>query len=226
MSEVFDDRRQAGRVLSQQISLTQFEKLNTIVLALPRGGVPVAFEIAEALQLPLDVLIARKIGHPLYPEYGIGAITEDQKPWLDPEALGVAQLSEQQIETIIKNEKKEIWRRIEKYRYRKPLRSLKGKIVILVDDGLATGGTARVAIGYIKSKEAKRIILAIPVGAQKAIDDLKGQVDDVVCLNQSTSFLSVGRYYRDFKQLSDHEVVELLNKIRFNRIDQKLSLQF
>lgn len=212
MERIFKDRRHAGKTLAQHIQLTDLEKMNTIVLALPRGGVPIAFEVAQALNCPLDVLVVRKIGHPRNSEYGIGAITEDGSYWLDPEA-SVSHITSLVVDSIIAKEKKELERRIAMYRDH-DLPSLLGQNVVLVDDGLATGVTAKVASRYLRSLGAKKIILAVPVCAADSAKKIRQEVDQLICINEPRYFLGVGEFYLRFDQTSDEEVLELLEKNR------------
>lgn len=191
---------------------------NAVVLALPRGGVPVASEISKRLNIPFDILIVRKIGHPFHPEYGIGAITEDGISWMDPEAVGLSRITPEQIQNVLEHEKNEITRRLKIYRQGRPITSLIGKTVILVDDGLATGVTARVAVDYARKNGASKIILAIPICSGHTARRLREEIDDVICLNEPTYFQSVGEFYQDFIQLSDEEVLELLPANSANKI--------
>lgn len=211
MNQVFENRKEAGILLSAHLSLlSKKEQENAIILALPRGGVPVAYEISQKTRIPFDVLIVRKIGHPLQPEYGIGAITEDGFYWMDPEAVGLSEVTKNQIDQVIKNEKKEIKRRVDIYRSGRTLPALDGKTVILVDDGLATGVTARVGAQFAKAKGAAKVILAIPVCSERTAERLRNQVDQVICLNEPNLFFGVGQFYRDFTQLSDEDVLKFL----------------
>ena len=209
MISLFKDRRQAGVKLAEKLKLSDSEISNAILIALPRGGVAVGVEVANALQIPMDVLIVRKVGHPLYSEYGIGAVTEDEFSFLDPEALGVDKIPEEIIAELFAQEKKEVARRRLKYRNDRPLVDLKNKVVIIVDDGLATGVTARLAARFAKFKEAQKVILAIPVCLGSA-DSLRQDFDDVVCISESSNFNSVGQFFRQFDQVSDEEVIHLL----------------
>lgn len=211
MDRIFEDRRQAGRLLAAQLSfLVEKEKQKTILLALPRGGVPVANEISQALGISFDILIVRKIGHPLQPEYGIGAITEGDFIWMDPDAVGASEVETVELQKVIESEKQEITRRKAIYRKDRPLTSLKGKTVIIVDDGLATGVTARVAAKYAKDKGAEKVILAVPVCSVRTADQLRLEVDEVICLNESPLFFSVEQFYQNFDQVTDEEVMDLL----------------
>jgi putative phosphoribosyl transferase len=212
VNHVFQNRKQAGSLLATHLKYLFTELKEAIVLALPRGGVPIGFEISQTFGIPLDVLIVRKIGHPSQPEYGIGAVAEEGYYWTDPDAVGVTDALMPQLKNIIAKEKKEIERRVKQYRNNRKLPSLKGKTVFLVDDGLATGVTARVAAQYVKSKGAKKIILAIPVCSDRTARALRTEIDEVICLNESSLFFAVGQFYRDFTQVSDSEVMELLSQ--------------
>lgn len=215
MNHIFENRKEAGALLAAQINrLPKKDLENSIILALPRGGVPVAYEISKKTQIPMDVLIVRKIGHPLYPEYGIGAVTEDGFDWMDPNASGLSEVTFEQINKVITEEKNEVDRRMQVYRNGKSLSSLKGKTVILVDDGLATGATARVATMFVKSKGAKKVILAVAVCSNRTAVRLHSEADEVISLEESRLFFGVGQFYKDFSQLTDDEVIEFLEKAR------------
>ena len=213
MKQIFKNRQDAGLLLAAQISLLpKVDLQNAVVLALPRGGVPVARAISKKLEIPFDVLIVRKIGHPFHPEYGIGAVTENDIVWMDPEALGLSKITQEQISEIQEQEKKEVQRRAIVYRKGRPLPDLNNKTVILVDDGLATGVTARVAGLYVKSKGAAKTILAIPICSGNTAQRLRSEIDHVICLNTPTFFQSVGEFYKNFEQLTDDEVLNLLSQ--------------
>lgn len=215
MKQIFRDRKHAGRLLATHLkSISDADRKNCLILALPRGGVPVAVEVAHTLNLPMDVLVVRKIGHPYQPEYGIGAITEEGFFWTDESAMSISGVQFSQIETIIEKERKEIDRRIQKYRNNRSLPPLKGKTVILVDDGLATGVTARVAAQYVRSKGAEKIILAVPICPDSSAHALPTEIDELVCFHQSPSLLAVGQFYYDFEQVTDKEVTDLLKNAK------------
>jgi len=208
----FQNRQEAGKILAQRLSLAAFK--NPIVIALPRGGVPVGYEVARSLNLQLDVLIVRKIGAPFHSEYGIGAIIEGGSYWIDQEAARRVNISKDEIETVIAKESQELDRRVNLYRRGKPLLPVRGKNVIVVDDGLATGVTARVAGHYLREQGAKRIILAVPVSSPRSANFLRSEFDEVICLAEPENFYSVGQFYEDFNQTSDEEVIELLKKAK------------
>lgn len=213
MRAIFKNRRQAGLKLAEKIKLSDEEKKHAVLVALPRGGVEVGVEISKALNLPLDVLIVRKVGHPLYSEYGIGAVTEDDFSWLDEDALGIDKIPQASLDELFSRAKKEVSRRKSQYRKDRALIEVENKIVIIVDDGLATGVTARLAARYLRFRDAKKIILAVPVCIGQS-EHLKSEFDQVVCLDESSQFGSVGQFFKSFDQLTDEEVIELLSEVQ------------
>lgn len=209
MEQILSNRTLAGRSLAAK--LTKFDhKDDLIVLALPRGGVPVAYEIAVALHAPLDVLVVRKLGIPHHEEYAMGAIAQGGIRILNEDAVNFYHISTQAIQQVADRELQELQRREKVYRGNRPWPNLKGKCVILVDDGLATGATMHAAIKAVKHQEAGKIIMAIPVASVQALNELKAYVDEVVCLMVPEPFYSVGKWYTEFNQTSDHEVLDLL----------------
>lgn len=206
---MFTDRQVAGRLLAQHV--LKLHPQSPIVLALPRGGVPVAYEIAHALKAPLDVLVVRKIGTPWNPELGIGAIAPGIKIINDDlvRRLGVSQA---EIDRITEAEQMEMERRIQRYRGGTRFPDVQNKTVILVDDGLATGITAKAAIAAIRQFHPKKLILAVPVGAPDTIDMLKSSVDELLCLETPPDFGAVGYWYRHFHPVADEEVLDYLNR--------------
>lgn len=212
---MFENREEAGRMLAPKVKqFLKNELQQSLVLALPRGGVPVAYEIAKILHLPLDVLIVRKIGAPFHPEYGIGAMTEGNYSWIDEKTAIHISATSEQIQEIMDREREEIKIRVEKYRLNRPLPSFQGRTIILVDDGLATGVTARVAARYVKSKGANRVFLVSPVCAQETASELREEIDQVICWNEPELFFSVSMFYKDFEQVSDENVISLLARAR------------
>lgn len=209
---VFKDRAAAGRRLA--VSLQEFRNENPIVLALPRGGVPVGYEVARALNAPLDVLIARKLGAPGQPELGIGAIAPGGVRVLNEEAIDMLGIREAEIEAIAAEEERELARRLRRFRGDRPPPALRERTVILVDDGLATGVTAKAAIRAIRKEEPRRIIFAVPVCASDTARSLSEEVDALVCLEAPPSFGAVGLWYQNFEQTSDEEVLEWLERAR------------
>lgn len=207
---IFEDRADAGRRLAPR--LLKYKDENPVVLAVPRGGVPVAFEIARALNAPLDVIIARKLGAPGQSELGIGAVTDGDHPdmILNRELLGALQVPRDYLQREIENQLKEIRRRQQVYRGGRPRAALKDRTVIVVDDGIATGGSIRAALRGVKRGSPRRVILAVPVGPADTIEDLAQEADEVVCLSTPLTFYGIGQFYRDFHQLDDDEVVRML----------------
>ncbi|MFD0313283.1 phosphoribosyltransferase [Streptomyces flavalbus] len=208
----FRDRRQAGQELAGRLRILQ-EKgalAHPVVLALPRGGVPVARVVAEALEAPLDVLVARKIGAPFQEELGVGAIVGDAPPVFDPRTLERLGLTEEELAPLVAREREELHRRDRLYRRGRPLPDLRGHTVIVVDDGLATGATARAAVRWVRAQEPEQVVLAVPVAAPEAAELLRAETDDVVCVQRPGGFLSVGSWYENFDQLSDDDVLAAL----------------
>ena len=209
---LFVDRREAGRRLAP--SLERFRGQEPVVVALPRGGVPVASEIARELSAPLDILLVRKVGAPFHPEFGIGAIAEGGLMFIRRAEVELTGVSEAELDAVVSDELEELERRRRLYRAdREPL-SVDGRTVILVDDGIATGGTAIVAARALKARGAARVVLAVPVVPPGASRRLAGDFDEVVCLEEPHGFSGVGQFYVDFSQVSDEEVQELLTADR------------
>lgn len=208
----FRDRRDAGRALAARLVSLRSE--DPVVLALPRGGVPVAFEVARALQAPLDVMVVRKLGVPSHRELGMGAIGEGGVCVLDPELVERAGVTGADLDAIRSREQVELDRRVRRYRGDRPMISLQGRTVVLVDDGIATGGTARAALQVARHAGARRVVLAVPVAAPETLADLAGLVDDAVALVTPTRMLAVGAWYDEFSQTTDDDVVALLTANR------------
>ncbi|MCE6998933.1 phosphoribosyltransferase [Saccharothrix sp. S26] len=204
----FADRSDAGRVLAR--ALADRTWTDPLVLGLARGGVPVAFEVASALDGELGVAVARKIGAPGRPEYGIGAVTADGEPIFDEDALRVLGLTTGDLAERCAAERQEARRRLELYRDG-PVR-LEGRDVLVVDDGLATGVTARAALREARGGRPRRLVLAVPVGAADSVRALEADADLVVCPHPRTDFRAVGRFYAHFDQTTDDQVVDLLRR--------------
>lgn len=204
----FDDRADAGRQLARR--LLPFDAEDPVVVAIPRGGVPVAKMIAEALQAPLQMLAVRKLGAPQNPEYGIGALAEDGTLVIDPEAIAVLRIHNGELDAIVARETAELRRRVRAYRGDRSPLDLGGRTVIVVDDGIATGVTDTAALRAARRRNPSRLILAVPVCAPDALERLRSEADEVVCLHVPRRLRSVGQYYRDFSQVSDEEVLDAL----------------
>ena len=205
----FTDRREAGRELAQR--LQQYaERDDVIVLALPRGGVPVAYEVARTLKAPLDVFLVRKLGTPGHPELAMGAIASGGVRVLNDEVVQWLGIRAEQIDAVARQEQQELQRREAAYRGGRSLPPLENRIVMLVDDGLATGSTMRAAVQAVKEQKPARVIVAVPVGAPETCRDLGATADEVVCARMPTPFSAVGQWYLNFEQTSDEEVRRLL----------------
>lgn len=204
----FADRRDAGRALAER--LASLATTHPIVLGIPRGGVPVAAEIARALHADLDVLVARKLGAPSSEELAIGATTADGGRWLNGALIRQLGVSATYLERITAEQMREATRREHLFREGRPPLALAGRTVILVDDGLATGATMRAAARSVRGHAPAKLVVAVPVGARETCEDLRAEADEVICLAMPEPFYAVGMHYRDFGQTSDAEVVELL----------------
>jgi len=204
----FADRLDAGKRLAQ--ALADFHGKNAVVLAIPRGGVVVGFEIAAALVLPLDVIIPRKLGAPGNPEFAIGAVAEDGSMVLDDSVVAYLGVSRGYVEEESERQRSEIARRMTLYREGAPATEVRGKDVIVVDDGIATGSTMKAALLSVKNRGAKSVTVAVPVGPPSTIQELTRLSDRVVCLYMPEYFEAIGQFYEDFSQTSDDEVLRLL----------------
>jgi len=213
MSYRFTDRIEAGQALAKRLGhLTKVP--DVIVLALPRGGVPVGFEIAKALQVPFDIFLVRKLGAPGHEEFAIGALAENGVRFINQEVVHQMKLSEAVIEQITTREMHELERRKQQYRGHHLAPNVTGKTVIAVDDGLATGATMKAALQALKGQKPKKIIVAVPVGAADTCDELRRLADEVVCVMTPEPFYAVGLWYQSFPQLSDADVINLLQQAK------------
>ncbi len=206
----FMDRVDAGKRLAS--ALKDFSGKHGIVLAIPRGGVVVGFEIAKALSLPLDIIIPRKIGAPENPELAIGAVAEDGTAILDNQLIKYLGVSNEYVEKKLKRQKHEIERRLKLYRQDSSYPNLKGLDVIVVDDGIATGSTMKAALASVKNRGASSVTVAVPVGPPSTIEELEKIADRVVCLHTPEYFQAIGEFYSDFSQTPDEEVIMLLKE--------------
>jgi predicted phosphoribosyltransferase len=214
----FHDRREAGQLLARQ--LTHYKgRADVIVLGLPRGGVPVAFEIARDLQVPLDVFVVRKLGVPWQPELAMGAIAGEGTEVLNGDVVTAYNIPANVIRAVAEREGQELRRRLQQYRGDRPFPGLRDRTVILVDDGLATGSSMRAAVNAVRQEHPSAVVVAVPVAALQTCDEFQHEVDEVICLRTPSDFSAVGRWYEDFSQTSDDEVRELLSHHESTRRD-------
>ena len=209
MEGAFPDRAEAGRFLATKLSKYSGRD-DVIVLGLPRGGVPVAYEVARALRVPLDVFIVRKLGVPGFEELAVGAIASGGVRVLNEDVARALPNADEIIEAVTKHETAEVERREQKYRDGRPAPEIQGKTAILIDDGLATGATMRAAVKALRQRGAAKIVVAVPVGPLDTCKEFEEEADEVVCASAPEFFQAVGQYYEDFSQTSDDEVRELL----------------
>jgi putative phosphoribosyl transferase len=209
MRRPFRDRAAAGRVLAE--ALSQYAgRSDVIVLALPRGGVPVAYEVARVLQAPLDVFLVRKLGTPGHEELAMGAIASGDVVVVNDEVVDAMRISEDEIRDAIESERRELARRESAYRDHRPPVDVRGKVVILIDDGLATGSSMRAAVTALSRQGPAQIIVAVPIGAASTCAELQTLADDCICAFTPEPFRAVGLWYEDFTQTEDDEVADLL----------------
>jgi putative phosphoribosyl transferase len=213
MKDIFRDRIEAGRLLAEKL-IRYAHQPNVIVLGLPRGGVPVAFEVAKVLRLPLDVFVVRKLGTPGTTELAMGAIATGGVRVLNQEVVGGLGIASEIVDAVTTDEAKELKRRELAYRGSHCVPEVRGKTVILIDDGIATGSTARAAIRALKVQHPARLIVAVPVASNSAYRDLRPDVDELVALMTPEEFYGVGQWYEDFRQTSDINVTDLLRQAR------------
>lgn len=213
----FRNRMDAGRQLAAL--LTHYRAESPLVLGLPRGGMPVAYEVARTLGAPLDVWVVRKVGAPGQPELGLGAVAEGGALFLDRGMMRSLGFSETEVMQAAEREADEVTARVARFRGAHPAPELQGRTVILVDDGVATGGTVRAAVRALRERRPGRIVLAVPVGAVESLDALRPEVDDIVCVHPAEFMMAVGEFYDDFRQTSDDEVQELLARGRGQHLE-------
>jgi predicted phosphoribosyltransferase len=208
----FKDRSDAGRRLAA--ALEQYRQARPIVLALPRGGVPVAAEVAAALGGPLDLILVRKVGVPLQPELAMGAVVDGQPPLIvrNEDVIRLAGIDEAEFKLVCDGEMAEIERRRQKYLGTRERADIAGKTAIVVDDGIATGATTRAALRAARARNPKLLVLAVPVAPTESLAVMRDEADDVVCLEEHSLFGAISLYYSDFRQVSDHEVIQILKR--------------
>ena len=206
----FVDRKDAGQQLAK--ALAHYKDKQPVVLALPRGGVPVAAEIAAALDAPLDLILVRKIGAPFQPELAMGAVVDGMKPITvrNEEVITLSGVSESEFNAVRDQELAEIERRRKRYLGDRPHPQIAGRTVIVVDDGIATGATTRAALRATRMRKPSKLVLAVPVAPTDSLKELRGEADEIVCLEDYEEFGAIGLFYSDFRQVSDSEVIEML----------------
>ncbi|PIS11289.1 MAG: phosphoribosyltransferase [Bdellovibrio sp. CG10_big_fil_rev_8_21_14_0_10_47_8] len=209
---IFLNRIEAGDLLAEK--LLKYKSEEPVILALPRGGVPVAAKVAQALDVPLEVLVVRKIGAPFNVELAVGAICEASEPTFSERLMSRAGLSLRDLVSTVQSEEKEIQRQIHVFREGHQLPTLTGRTVIIVDDGLATGATVLAAVKYLKRKRAQRIVVATPVASASSARCLRGRVHELIALEEREDLRAVGNWYEDFSAVSDQEVIFLLQSRR------------
>lgn len=208
----FRDRVDAGRRLATE--LRGYAGEHPVVLALPRGGVPVGYEVARALCAPLDVWVVRKIGVPWHPELGLGAVAEGGYVHLTHEILDRVELSRAELSALTESKRREVDERVRKFRGDRPAPVLRNRTVIVVDDGIATGGTVRAVVRSVRAQHPKYLVLAVPVAAADTLEALASEVDRIVCLLAPDDLHAIGLWYDDFSQVQDDEVIRLLERAR------------
>ncbi|WP_322051258.1 phosphoribosyltransferase [Paraburkholderia bannensis] len=216
MERSFSDRREAGRLLAAQLVASYGARRDVVVLALPRGGVPVAFEVAQALDAPLDVLPVCKLGVPWQPELAMGALSSNGAQYVDEALIREAGVSEPQLQSALALARIELGRREARYRGARGPLPVAGRVALLIDDGMATGASLKAAALALASLGPARIVAALPVAPAGARERLAGAIDDLVCVKTPLSFMSVGQFYADFDQTDDETVRDLLDRAAAN----------
>lgn len=209
---MFSDRKEAGEILAEKLKKLRLE--NPVVLAIPRGGVVVGYEVARKLKAPLDVIVPRKLGAPGNPELAIGAVAEDSTIILDSSLIDYLEVDEEYIKKEKERQVKEIKRRLNVYRGRFSRLEIERRDVVIVDDGIATGATIRAAIASVRKRKPASLTLAVPVAPPSTIEKLREEVDRIVCVSTPEPFFAIGQFYTDFRQTTDEEVIRLLEKNR------------
>jgi len=214
---LFQNRTDAGRQLAQ--ALTKYKARHPVILALPRGGVPVAAEVAAMLEAPLDLVLVRKIGVPMQPELAMGAVTDGAQPAVvrNTDVIELCGVSERQFDAVCKKELAEIERRRSRYLGDRPRSDVTGQVAIIIDDGIATGATTLAAVRAVRNRKPKELVLAVPVAPLDTVKKLHTEVDAIVCLDTPQELGAIGYFYRDFHQVSDGEVIATLRRFPANR---------
>lgn len=221
---LFRNRREGGRFLAGKL-MKYADRPDVLVLALPRGGVPVAYEVARALRVPLDVFLVRKLGLPGHEELAMGAIASGGVRVLNDEVVRALGISEDVIATVVAAEQDELERREQTYRGDRPTPVVRGSTIILVDDGLATGSTMRAAVAALRRQGPARIVVAVPVGAPETCAEFQDEADEAICARMPEPFRAVGAWYQDFSQTTDEEVRDLLEQAEEEYLNRRLSKQ-
>ena len=211
---IYENRSDAGKRLARE--LAGYKSQEPLILALPRGGVPVGAEIAQALDAPLDLILVRKLGVPMQPELAMGAVIDGAEPHVvrNEDIIALLAMPEAEFEQICARELAEIERRRKLYLADRPRAELRDRIVIVVDDGIATGATVRAALEAIRGKGPGKLVLAVPVAPTSTLQELEGEADEIVCLQRHEPFYAIGLYYTDFHQVTDKEVIGILSRVR------------
>jgi len=214
---LFENRMDAGRRLAE--ALLKYKGRHPVVLALPRGGVPVAAEVASALDAPLDLLLVRKIGLPIQPELAMGAVAEGEKPIVirNSDVIEVGGIGPREFDAVCNEECAEIQRRRQRYLGNRERATIKDQVAIIIDDGIATGATTLAAIRAVRGQEPKELVLAVPVAPLETLEKLHPEVDAIVCLDTPEELGAIGYFYRDFHQVRDEEVIDILRRFPANR---------
>jgi putative phosphoribosyl transferase len=220
MARPFRDRIEAGRLLAEKLA-AYANRPDVLVLALPRGGVPVGFEVARALNVPLDIFLVRKLGVPGHEELAMGAIASGGVRVLNDDVVRYLRIPDEIIDTVAEKEQQELDRRERAYRGDRAAPEIRGRTIILVDDGLATGSTMRAAAAALRKQQPEQIVVAVPIAAPETCDEFRAEVDEIVCAVTPEPFYAVGIWYEDFSQTSDEEVRDLLEQA--TRLEQRKS---
>ena len=211
---IYKNRSDAGKRLARELAL--YRSQDPVILALPRGGLAVAAEIALALDAPLDLVLVRKLGVPMQPELAMGAVVDGAEPYVvrNEDILAFLAMPEEEFREVCERELAEIERRRRLYLKDRPRADLKDHVVIVVDDGIATGATTRAALQAIRKRSPRKLVLAVPVAPTSTLDELSGEADEIVCLQSHEPFYAIGLYYENFHQVTDNEVIDVLSKVR------------